>query len=143
MIQYLFPGLKEGDKWCLCASRWAQALSANVAPKIYLSATHERTLQFATLAQLMAHVRAWLLHDILSRRGFCARINDYFSPPPDLHCHFTKGSKSGLHKLFFLVEAFVHESMIILVPAHAHALRRQRIVLQVKVSNSGLRKLFG
>jgi len=82
MIQYLFPGLKEGDKWCLCASRWAQALSANVAPKIYLSATHERTLQFATLAQLMAHVRAWLLHDILSRRGFCARINPPCIAPP-------------------------------------------------------------
>jgi uncharacterized protein (DUF2237 family) len=44
--QYLFPGLKEGDIWCLCAQRWAQAYNAGKAPKIFLQATHEKTLDY-------------------------------------------------------------------------------------------------
>lgn len=39
-----FPGLKEGDKWCLCASRWRQAYEDGVAPKLFLDACHERCL---------------------------------------------------------------------------------------------------
>ncbi|MEM7622685.1 MAG: DUF2237 domain-containing protein [Planctomycetota bacterium] len=39
-----FPGLKPGDRWCLCASRWLEAHNAGVAPPIVLSATHERAL---------------------------------------------------------------------------------------------------
>lgn len=44
--QYYFPGLKQGDIWCLCAQRWAQAYNAGMAPKIFLQATHEKTLNF-------------------------------------------------------------------------------------------------
>ena len=44
-----FPGLKAGDKWCLCVSRWKEALKANVAPKIDLNATHQLTLKFVSL----------------------------------------------------------------------------------------------
>ena len=49
---YNFPGLKDGDCWCLCASRWAQALANNCAPKLYLQATHAKTLDYASLDQL-------------------------------------------------------------------------------------------
>ncbi|MDJ1177583.1 DUF2237 domain-containing protein [Roseofilum sp. BLCC_M91] len=41
---YGFPGLKSGDRWCLCASRWKEALEAGVAPPVVLSATHFNTL---------------------------------------------------------------------------------------------------
>lgn len=44
--QYLFPGLQEGDIWCLCAQRWVQAYEAGKAPKIFLQATHEKTLDY-------------------------------------------------------------------------------------------------
>ena len=44
MPQYNFPGLKGGDIWCLCAQRWAQAYNDGMAPKIFLQATHEKTL---------------------------------------------------------------------------------------------------
>jgi uncharacterized protein (DUF2237 family) len=49
---YAFPGLKEGDRWCLCAARWQQAFEAGKAPKIVLSATNERALEFVSLADL-------------------------------------------------------------------------------------------
>ena len=44
MPMYNFPGLKDGDIWCLCAQRWAQAYNAGKAPKLYLQSTHEKTL---------------------------------------------------------------------------------------------------
>lgn len=44
--QYMFPGLKEGDIWCLCAQRWVQAHEAGAAPKLFLRSTHEKTLSF-------------------------------------------------------------------------------------------------
>lgn len=44
-----FPGLKPGDKWCLCVARWKEALEAGVAPPIILSATHEATLKYVPL----------------------------------------------------------------------------------------------
>lgn len=44
--EYMFPGLKEGDIWCLCAQRWAQAYEFGKAPKLYLKATHEKTLDY-------------------------------------------------------------------------------------------------
>lgn len=44
--EYLFPGLKEGDIWCLCAQRWAQAWQANKAPRVFLRSTHEKTLNY-------------------------------------------------------------------------------------------------
>jgi uncharacterized protein len=46
--QYLFPGLKHGDIWCLCAERWVQAYEAGMAPKIFLKSTHEKTLDFVS-----------------------------------------------------------------------------------------------
>ncbi len=50
-----FEGLKPGDQWCLCASRWTEALEAKVAPKVVLEATHARTLEWANLEDLEAH----------------------------------------------------------------------------------------
>lgn len=50
--EFAFPGLKPGDRWCLCAARWAEAAEANKAPRVALEATHERTLELVTLAQL-------------------------------------------------------------------------------------------
>lgn len=55
MPQYGFNGLKAGDKWCLCASRWAEALEAGQAPKVLLESTHAATLEFVSLADLEAH----------------------------------------------------------------------------------------
>jgi uncharacterized protein len=47
-----FPGLKAGDRWCLCAARWRQAFEAGMAPRVVLSATHERALEIVALADL-------------------------------------------------------------------------------------------
>ena len=47
-----FSGLKPGDRWCLCAGRWKEALEAGVAPPITLTATHERALEYVDLADL-------------------------------------------------------------------------------------------
>lgn len=47
-----FPGLKPGDKWCLCATRWREALQAGVAPPVVLAATHEKALEFVSLEDL-------------------------------------------------------------------------------------------
>lgn len=52
---YRFPGLKPGDRWCLCASRWKEALDAGVAPPIILEATHESLLKYISLEQLQEH----------------------------------------------------------------------------------------
>lgn len=52
-----FPGLKPGDRWCLCITRWREALEAGVAPKVILSATHMSALEFVSLDELVAH--AW------------------------------------------------------------------------------------
>ena len=50
--QYRFVGLKAGDRWCLCARRWQEAFRAGIAPPVVLESTHERALDFVTLAQL-------------------------------------------------------------------------------------------
>jgi uncharacterized protein len=50
-----FPGLKPGDRWCLCASRWQEALEAGVAPPVILSATHARALEVVSLDELRKH----------------------------------------------------------------------------------------
>ena len=52
---YDFPGLKPGDKWCLCASRWKEAISAGVAPPIDLAATHEAALEYVSLEILQEY----------------------------------------------------------------------------------------
>jgi uncharacterized protein len=53
--EYGFPGLNPGDRWCLCAERWQEALAAGVAPRVVLAATHEATLEIADLADLKRH----------------------------------------------------------------------------------------
>ena len=55
MPQYGFAGLVAGDRWCLCASRWSEALDAGVAPKVHLASTHLLALEFVSLADLRAH----------------------------------------------------------------------------------------
>ncbi|MBD2037530.1 DUF2237 domain-containing protein [Leptolyngbya sp. FACHB-321] len=52
---YNFPGLKPGNKWCLCVSRWKEALDAGVAPPIILEATHEAALNVVPLEVLQEH----------------------------------------------------------------------------------------
>lgn len=52
---YDFPGLKPGDKWCLCATRWKQAAKAGVAPPIILEATHQKTLSIIDFELLLEH----------------------------------------------------------------------------------------
>jgi uncharacterized protein (DUF2237 family) len=53
--QFNFPGLRPGDRWCLCAPRWKEALDAGAAPGVVLEATHEETLAIVTLDVLRAH----------------------------------------------------------------------------------------
>lgn len=53
--EFGFPGLKPGDKWCVCVSRWEDAFLAGVAPRIVLAATHERALDVVELEELKAH----------------------------------------------------------------------------------------
>ena len=53
--EYGFPGLKAGDRWCLCAARWQEAFVAGRAPKVHLKATHRRALEVCALADLKNH----------------------------------------------------------------------------------------
>jgi len=53
--EYGFPGLKPGDRWCLCAPRWKEALDAGAAPQVVLDATHEETLAIVPLGVLKDH----------------------------------------------------------------------------------------
>jgi uncharacterized protein len=50
-----FPGLRPGDRWCVCAARWKEAFDAGVAPPVYLAATHERAVDIVPRAALLAH----------------------------------------------------------------------------------------
>ena len=50
-----FPGLKPGDRWCVCAARWKEALDAGMAPPVVLAATHEAVLELVSLEDLRAH----------------------------------------------------------------------------------------
>ena len=52
---FRFPGLKAGDRWCLCAARWVEAEAAGKAPKVNLAATHARALDVIELETLQAH----------------------------------------------------------------------------------------
>jgi uncharacterized protein (DUF2237 family) len=52
--EFGFPGLKPGDRWCLCASRWLEAYEAGMAPRIYLRSTHERALEIVPLEHMKA-----------------------------------------------------------------------------------------
>jgi len=50
-----FPGLKAGDRWCLCAPRWQEAFEAGQAPRVVLRATHQGALDYCTLDDLKRH----------------------------------------------------------------------------------------
>ena len=50
--EWRFPGLKPGDRWCLCVHRWREAWEAGVAPSVSLEATHEQALEVVTLDML-------------------------------------------------------------------------------------------
>ncbi len=49
---YDFPGLKPGDRWCVCALRWKQAFEAGVAPPVVLAATHISMLEYVSLEEM-------------------------------------------------------------------------------------------
>ena len=53
MTEFGFPGLQEGDRWCLCLARWKQAYDVGKAPHIYLASTHEASLELAPLEVLL------------------------------------------------------------------------------------------
>jgi uncharacterized protein (DUF2237 family) len=53
--QFNFPGLKPGNRWCLCATRWREALEAGKAPPVILTATHEAALKYVSLEDLKQH----------------------------------------------------------------------------------------
>jgi uncharacterized protein (DUF2237 family) len=55
MPAYGFPGLKPGDRWCLCAPRWQEALMADAAPGVVLRATEASALDYCELADLKRH----------------------------------------------------------------------------------------
>lgn len=50
--EFGFPGLKPGDRWCLCAARWREALEAGAAPRVALMATHQKALEIVSLEDL-------------------------------------------------------------------------------------------
>ena len=53
--EYDFPGVQPGQRWCLCAARWKEALKAGMAPKVVLNATNEATLDIVSLEDLKRH----------------------------------------------------------------------------------------
>jgi len=53
--EFGFPGLQPGDRWCLCAARWVEAMQAGHAPRVVLESTHARTLEFVPLAMLQRY----------------------------------------------------------------------------------------
>ena len=55
MPEYGFPGLKPGDRWCLCAPRWQEAYEAGAAPRVHLAATHAGAIEWCSFEALQAH----------------------------------------------------------------------------------------
>ncbi|MCC5912937.1 MAG: DUF2237 domain-containing protein [Balneolaceae bacterium] len=53
--QYRFPGLKAGDRWCLCVLRWKEAYDAGKAPKVVLEATNEKALHYVSMEELLPY----------------------------------------------------------------------------------------
>jgi hypothetical protein len=50
--EFGFAGLRDGDRWCLCAARWAEALEAGAAPRVFMRSTHEKALDVIAFADL-------------------------------------------------------------------------------------------
>ena len=57
-MQYGFPGLRDGDQWCVCAASWRQAFKAGKACPVVLESTHQAALRIVPLEELMAHALA-------------------------------------------------------------------------------------
>lgn len=55
MPAFGFPGLKDGDRWCLCAARWLEAEQAGCAPRVYLTSTHLKALEIVPMTVLQAY----------------------------------------------------------------------------------------
>lgn len=55
--EYDFPGLKSGDRWCLCVERWVEALEAGYAPPVFLEATHAGALEYVSISELESHAK--------------------------------------------------------------------------------------
>ena len=55
--EHLFPGLKPGDKWCLCALRWKEAFESGCAPKVELESTDEKALEYININDLISHAK--------------------------------------------------------------------------------------
>jgi uncharacterized protein (DUF2237 family) len=53
--EFDFSGLRPGDRWCLCAPRWQEALEAGAAPQVVLEATHQGALAYCRLEDLRRH----------------------------------------------------------------------------------------
>ena len=53
--EFRFPGLRPGDRWCVCASRWREAADAGVAPPVFLASTHERATDVVPRETLVRH----------------------------------------------------------------------------------------
>lgn len=53
--EWRFPGLKAGDRWCLCVTRWVQAYQAGAAPDVVLASTHNKALEYVELSVLKLH----------------------------------------------------------------------------------------
>jgi uncharacterized protein (DUF2237 family) len=53
--EFGFPGLRPGDRWCLCALRWKEALEAGMPPRVVLRATHSAALEYVSLDDLKKH----------------------------------------------------------------------------------------
>ena len=53
--EFGFPGLKPGDRWCLCAQRWKEAYEVGKAPKVFLQGTHEKALEVISIECLKKH----------------------------------------------------------------------------------------
>jgi uncharacterized protein (DUF2237 family) len=53
--EFDFPGLKPGDRWCLCVERWKEALDAGFAPPVILESTHMSAIEFVSLEDLKEH----------------------------------------------------------------------------------------
>ncbi|TVR55609.1 MAG: DUF2237 domain-containing protein [Gemmatimonadales bacterium] len=51
--EFRFPGVRPGDRWCVCAARWREAWQAGKAPPVVLTATHEATLEYVPLSELV------------------------------------------------------------------------------------------